>query len=69
MKGHFRRRCGLADALRNAVTFDPLVRLASLFVLGASFMGLYALFRIATGRHERYTAPASVWPAPGPDTA
>jgi hypothetical protein len=24
----------------NAVTFDPLVRLASVFVLGASFMGL-----------------------------
>jgi hypothetical protein len=22
------------------------------------WMGLYALFRIATGRHERYTAPA-----------
>jgi hypothetical protein len=34
-----------ALALRNAVTSDPLVRLASVFVLGASFMGLYALGR------------------------
>jgi hypothetical protein len=45
----------------NAVTFDPLVRLAPLFVLGAPWMGLWALFRIATGwRHERCTAPAGV---------
>ena len=25
--------------------------------------------RIATGRHERYTAPAGVWPAAGPEAA
>ena len=47
----------------------PMVRLAPLFVLGGSWMGLQALFRIATGRHERYTAPAGVWPAAGPEAA
>ena len=27
------------------------------------------IYRIATGRHERYTAPAGVWPASGPEAA
>jgi hypothetical protein len=54
---------------QHAVTFDPLVRLASLIVLGAPWMGMWALFRIATGRHERYTAPGDVWPAAGPEAA
>jgi hypothetical protein len=37
--------------------------------LGGSWMGLQALFHIATGRHERYTAPAGVHtttPTPSP---
>jgi hypothetical protein len=33
---------------------DPLVRLASLFVLGASWIGLWACLGIATGCYERY---------------
>jgi hypothetical protein len=54
----------------NAVTFDPLVRLASLFVLGASWMGLWELSSAVTGCHERYTARAGgVWPAAGPEAA
>jgi hypothetical protein len=58
---------GSHEGAFSAVTFDPLVRLASLFVLGEPWMGLQALFCIATGRHERYTAPAGVWPAVGPE--
>jgi hypothetical protein len=42
---------------------------ASPFVLGASWMGLQAHFRIATGCHERYTARAGAWPAAGPEAA
>jgi hypothetical protein len=37
---HKSTACHLAHALKLLYTFDPLVRLASVFVLGASFMGL-----------------------------